>query len=112
LAATIANVSGGSENVLGRLRVKMVTITGDANYPTGGYAITAAQLGLRGILGMVLFGGVSAAAGFTPFWNTTTGKLMIMDPTAASGPGPGSELPLNTNASTYTWTFLVFSLDS
>lgn len=53
-------------------------VTPDTSYPTGGYALTAAQLNCgRGIVGMSLLGANTAAAGYVVVWNTQTSKLQI-----------------------------------
>jgi hypothetical protein len=112
MAATIAGVQGGSEDVWGRHRVVIKDITGDAAYPTGGYAITGPQTGNRQILTMIPAGGVTAALGLIPYWNTTTNKLQFFYPTeTGTSPNVGGEVPNGTNLSTITVRMLVISLD-
>ena len=114
MSATIGiPAGGGSENVLGRQRARLVTITGDASYPVGGYAFTGPQFGLRGIAGMIQMGVNTAAFGYIPVWNTQTQSLQIMDPTAGSGSGsrPGVEIAAGTNVSTFVFTVWVISTD-
>lgn len=111
MAATLAGVVSG-EDVWGRHRVRLMTITGDASYPAGGYAISGQQCGLRSIAAMVQAGGVTAAVGVIPFWNTTTGKLQFVYPTeTATSPNVGGDAPPGTNFSTVTFTMLVIGLD-
>jgi hypothetical protein len=112
MAATIGLVSGGSENVWGRQRIRLVTITGDASYPTGGYALTGNQFGLRSIDGIIVLGCVTAATGIMPYWNTTTQKWQLFYPTnGATSPNAGEEIPNGTSVSTITFTVAVLSID-
>lgn len=141
MAASLAVVAG-SEDVWGKHRVKMVDITGDASYPTGGYAITGAQVGLRNIIGVHFVGGLSAGNGVMPFWDNVNGKMMLVYPSgggaaspaalgapaiaagatamtsaAANGstdlvPGQGKELLNTTDVHTLTYRALIYSIDS
>ena len=60
---------------------KVVDVTYDASYPTGGYAITPASLGLEQILGVLPGGNLG---GVVPSYNLSTGKLQLFGG-AASG---------------------------
>lgn len=111
MAATIAGAVSG-EDVWGRHRVRLITVTGDNSYPAGGYAISGQQVGIRSIAGMVQAGGNTAALGIIPFWNTTTGKLQFTYPTeTATSPNVGGDAPPGTNFSAVTFTMLVVALD-
>ena len=110
--AITVNLLADEQNVnLGPIPVSVVSITGDASYPTGGYTsalgLTAANLYCgRGINGMSWIGSNTAALGYVPFYNTQTGNLQIL----VTGSGSGvalAELANATNVSTFTWTFLV-----
>jgi hypothetical protein len=103
LAATITRVVG-SENVVGKLRAVAFDITGDSSYPAGGYAVTAATLGLRNILGMEFIAGNTAGIATTPYYNSQTGKVMFEV--------GGADETATTNVSTFTYRAIVYSLDN
>jgi hypothetical protein len=52
------------------------TVTFDASYPTGGYAITAANLGLS-TLDTIIPNGVDTSGTYLVSWNQATGKLQL-----------------------------------
>jgi hypothetical protein len=111
LAATIATVPGG-EDVWGKHRVKLITLTGDNSYPAGGYAISAQQVGLRSIVGVDPVGVNTAGIGIAFVWNTTTGKLQFIYPTqTGTSQNVGGDAPAGTNMTGITATFLVIGLD-
>jgi len=111
VALTFLAVPGGGD-VWGRHRTDQRDITGDSSYPTGGYAITGPQVGLRSINGMTFLGGNTAAVGLIPYWNTQTNKLQFIYPTqTATSPNVGAEAPSGTNLSTVTVRALIVSLD-
>jgi hypothetical protein len=103
LAATITRVVG-SENVVGKLRAVMFDLTGDSSYPAGGYAVTAAVLGLRTLLGIDFVAGNTAGIGASPYWNSQTGKVMFQL--------SGADLTATTNVSTWTYRLIAYSLDN
>lgn len=49
MALTIANVDARAEDVFGRHKVRIVTVTFDSSYPTGGESFTPANVGLAQI---------------------------------------------------------------
>ena len=69
MAATVAPVSN---HVPGDLREIIVTITADASYPTGGYAVT-----FPGITNAIFVDTQSSSAGHPAVWNYATGKLQF-----------------------------------
>ena len=75
----------------GKYRTTQFTVTGDTSYPSGGYAISPANIGFTKILGAVMIGANSAAAGgILPVWNQGTGKLQLFYPTGGGVAAPGS----------------------
>jgi hypothetical protein len=74
----------------GDLNYRIVDITMDAAYPTGGYILSPQQMGF-GSNGSIVFGLVSGggADGFLTEWDETTARLRIRD---ASG-GVGAATP-------------------
>lgn len=86
------------ENPAG-VRFKTVTLTLDASYPTGGYALTPAQLGfVSSIDGIVAGGTAGNTTGVVVGWNPTTQKLQVYLSNGAS-PALLNEAP-NTTALT------------
>jgi len=61
-----------SENI--RLRWRIVDITMDNAYPTGGWALSAANLKLGGILAVMPIG---QEDGYVPVWDRSAGKLKM-----------------------------------
>lgn len=69
------------------LKFRIVTLTGDAAYATGGYAITAASVGLDStILAVIPCGGVVAAT-YGVAWDAVNQKLKWYRVGAATGGG-------------------------
>ena len=87
MAATVSPVV---THVPGNLKEVIVTITGDASYPTGGYAIT-----FPGITNVVFADIQSSSTGHPCAWNYATGKLQFF----TSG---GAEVAAATNLSAVT----------
>ena len=92
MAATIADTTPVSDNVAGRLHLKTVTITGDSSYPTGGYALTPAQVGFTSIVA-VLFSDASAL-GVQATYDYTNQKVKLF----WTGAGLSAALAEVTNA--------------
>jgi hypothetical protein len=95
---------------LGPIPTSVVAVTGDTSYPTSGYTaalgFTAANLNCgRGIIGVALLGSNTAALGYVPWYNSTTGNLQIL---VSAGAGVAlEEVPGNPNVSTFTWLLFV-----
>ena len=66
-----------SSDVWGKHRVESYDITLDTSYPTGGYAISAANLGWSEITGVLELGGNSASGGYVAKWDKVNSKLMM-----------------------------------
>lgn len=94
MAATIG-FFGDMVNVsFGAVVASFITVTPDTSYPPGGYALTAAQCKVEsplntaaGIAGIVNMGGNTAATGYLLYWNSTTGKVMILTDGAGTPAG-------------------------
>ena len=100
---SLTNVKlGDSDDVWGKHRVTTQDCTGDASYPTNGYAVTAAQFGMRIIYGMVAVGGNAASFAYMWVYNQATGKLQAYNPTT------GAEVAGNPNFSAVTPRMLVY----
>lgn len=68
--------------VPGGLTCKLFTVTLDTSYPTGGTAITAAQLGLSTLTTIVPNSASTATGTWFLGWNQATSKLMAFTATA------------------------------
>lgn len=101
MAATVSRVPDEANVSVGPIPVTSITVTGDTSYPTGGYSITAASLGMKAILGMAPLGNNTAAAGFEANWNTQTGKLQFYS-------GALAEVTNATDVHTLIFTILVW----
>ena len=76
-------------SALGGVKIHQFKITGDGSYGSGGYPITAANMGFdNGLITIIPVGlmGTAAAAGIklAPQWDSANGK-MILYKTIASG---------------------------
>lgn len=72
MSATIT-LSGDWLESVGSKRAVNFSITGDSSYPTGGYSLTAANVGL----GVVDFWEFDNASGYIVAYNATTSKLLF-----------------------------------
>jgi hypothetical protein len=102
MAATIT-LAGDWLESLGSKRAVNFSVTGDNSYPTGGYAITAAQVGL----GVVDFWEFQNNSGYIVEYIAATGKLKFyvdggnlpsVVVTGGQGAGPGLQITPDTNA--------------
>lgn len=73
---------------IGGLRGRLVTVTPDTSYPTGGYSIAPGDIGLSEILGAIQVGIFSGAVTTLATWvyNSSTQKLQAFG-TAGSATG-------------------------
>lgn len=83
----------------GNMKSIFVDVTGDASYPTGGYAITPQNLGFNTII--YCASGTISPQGYVPCWNQSTQKLQFFTSNGA-GPAALAEVPNTTNISTAT----------
>lgn len=85
MALTIALPLDPDAQVEGARRYSVANVTFDSSYPTGGEAITAAQLGLNSvafaICNVKAVGGTVNVANV--YYNRATAKLMVFDETPA-----------------------------
>jgi hypothetical protein len=54
---------------------KLVDITMDTDYPSNGWAVAAADFGLRGLIAVIPLG---QEDGYIPVWDRSAGKLKMM----------------------------------
>lgn len=74
--------------------------TGDASYPTGGYALTGTQFGFgnKPLDGVLCIGGDADAALFEVYYNNVTRKLIVSS--------AGAEVVNGTDLSALVWRLL------
>ena len=91
------------------IRTTMTTLTPDASYPTGGYAVTAVQLGLSNVAGAVcnIVGGAANNAAVAASYNATTGKVQFWV-TGGTSPVTLAEAAAAANLSGLTVQIIAF----
>jgi hypothetical protein len=95
MALTITKVD---VSVIGNKKMAIYDITCDTSYPTGGYAITAANFGLKRLVHVDPDSITSA--GFGAAWDKTNSKLMLFTSNGAA-PAALAQVPNATNVSTH-----------
>lgn len=76
MAIAIGKVNlDSADHVVGNHREKIVDVTLDSSYPTGGYTLTQAQLGIDWKPYFIL--AVPTTTGHDAVYNYSTGKLMM-----------------------------------
>ena len=80
------------EDVWGRTRTNLFDVTLSSGYPTGGYTMAPHRVGFTTLQGIVLEGGSTASISYLPFFNTTTGKLQIVDNTSGTEESDNTDL--------------------
>lgn len=102
MAASVSIVTG--PEVPGNRKMVSGVITLDSSYPTGGEAVTLAQLGLSRLDFLCLTAGV----GYLPTWDGSVSapKVLVYRQTAATG--ALAEVPNTTDMSTTTIRFLAY----
>ena len=103
MAFTVAKVQGDFAHIaLGNAYAAMYDLTFDASYASGGESITAAELGLKKLLGMLFLGGNAASGKLHYAFDTANSKILAWCPTggasaptslaapAAAAPGVGT----------------------
>jgi hypothetical protein len=105
LAASVTIVDRGAA---GDLAFRIVDVTLDNSYPTGGYALTPQLLGLgsNGTIYAVL-GDMSKTGGWDVGWDYTNSKLQVFDG-SGSASAAAHEIAAATNVSTVVARLLVF----
>lgn len=99
-----ATVVVNSKWVAGDRKEVQATVTFDASYPTGGLAVTLAQLGFRNRVTGIIAGGARDGSGnrYDIDWNgSATAPKLIASRTNAIN-GPQQEVPNATNLSTFS----------
>lgn len=75
MALTLTSPSPLADDVWGRLRVAIRTVTFDDSYPTGGESLTAADVGMAEIVGVIVLPDHSPAYSVT--YDYANGKLVV-----------------------------------
>lgn len=88
------------QDVWGMHMINMRDFTGDAAYPTGGYALTGTQFGFgnKALDGVVCIGGDADSAIYDFYYNNVSRKLLILS--------AGAEVVNGTDLSTLTFRLL------
>lgn len=112
MAATLTEVSQPKgisvQPVWGDVRTHVFDVAFDSSYPTGGYVLTAAQVGLSIILGALVIGfpDVSGGATMQPIRTTANaaGSTIAIQSYTSNGNAPASlaEVPNTTDLHTLT----------
>jgi hypothetical protein len=89
MAITIAKNKRGPE-VHGSRKIVYADLTLDNSYPTGGYALTAAQFAARKIEFVEVVGGNAAAGRLLFHWDSTNKKLIALYPTGGAAASPAA----------------------
>lgn len=96
---TITRVPDG-EDVLGsHQRLTTWDVVPSNSYPTGGYTITPQRFGMKKIRSITMGRSNTAAVGTLPWYNSQTGKLMMLSGALAQVAG-------STDLSTYSYRIL------
>ena len=77
MALTISNVNAIADDIWGRHKVRIVDVTFDSSYPTGGESFTAANVGLAE-LHMVLSIPKAATTNHVVQYDYTNSKLKVL----------------------------------
>lgn len=112
MAATIAQAIGANSiapESASHLYVACVDVTGDASYPTGGYAVTLSTYlptGAR-VLHVAATPKGAVTTAFMPAWDGTNNKLQLF---ASNGAAPAAlaEVANATNVATSVTRLIVF----
>jgi len=84
MALTLTRKPDG-QDVWGKTNVGFFTaVPAASDYPTNGYTITAASVGLRSIIDIKVLGGNQASKQLYYQWDSTNGKLIFMYPTGGA----------------------------
>jgi len=101
---TVINTSPQSEDVWGRLRVRVATLTFDSSYDAGGESFVPSDVGLASFLAVVPLPDSNALGGNVVLYDYTARKLRVYrqrDPAAAGGADiPLTEVTAAVNLST------------
>ena len=74
----------------GKHPVVIYDLTPDTSYPSGGYAIAGADIGMKNIDGVQFIGGNAAAGRLIPWWDNVNKKFMLLFPTGGATASPGT----------------------
>lgn len=98
---TLTRVPDG-EDVLGsHQRLRIYDLTPSNAYPTGGYTLDPARVGLGTVRAVFTGSSNTAAVGVVPWYNSQTGKLEML--WSAGSAAALAEITANTDQSTYSY---------
>lgn len=82
MALTVSNIDSFSEDTWGRHRVRLVEVTFDASYASGGESFTAADVGLAEIVTVFL---TPLDSGYQVTWDRASETLRVFGQEPTSG---------------------------
>lgn len=105
MGLTVADVNPRSTDLFGLHKVRFVTVAFDSSYPTGGESLTAANLGLAGIVHVQ----AGSAGGYVFEYDHTNKKLKaFMGDNNNAADGPLIEVADTTDLSAVTCRAVVY----
>jgi hypothetical protein len=88
MALTVANVDSFSDDVFGRHKVRIVEVTFDSSYASGGESLTPSDVGLSDISIVLISPDANALEGYVVAYDYTAEKLMVFEEEAVAAGGP------------------------
>lgn len=109
MALGIAPVIDEKLDYAGTTPFGIFDLTGDNNYPAGGYAVNAALFGLRLLAGLIELANNTAGIGVYLSYNNQTGKIQFLQ-CPGTAAGPGVEIGGGTNVSAFVYRCAIVGL--
>lgn len=100
MALTVQDVDSRAHDVFGRHKIKLVNVTFDSSYDTGGESLTPAMVGMAKFDIVLVSPDANALPGHVVQYNYTTQKLMVFVEEAVAAGGPLLEIAAASNLST------------
>jgi len=100
MAAALRFIAQGPDTAL---QYRVIQVTGDSSYPSGGYALGAAECDMKKIVSVEPV----IQVGYVVEWNRATGKLLFYKNSATPTSNPLSEVTAGTNLTAVTVEVLV-----
>lgn len=89
MAATLKKVSNGY-TVAGSLAISIIDFTGDTSYPSGGYLISPAFVGVNKVLSCSVMPRDLASTVYNAVYDANTSKFVLVYPTGGTGTVPAA----------------------
>lgn len=88
MALTVQNVNARADDTFGRHRVKIVKVTFDNSYASGGESFTPADVGMAAFDLVLVSVDANALGGYVVQYDYTAQKLRVFEEEAAAAGGP------------------------